>query len=141
MQVTLIYKIALVLLLINGFSACFGGISLILDPSGEFLGLSLHKLVFLPFKSYLVPGILLLIFNGISSLYIAFLMMRKVKYHSIFVVLQGIILIVWIITESFALPNDLLQYPYVIIGIALILTGFIMYKRQEVGNHDKYHTS
>ena len=121
-----IYIVSIILLFINGISACFGGISLILDPTGEWIGLSLHKLQFLPFKNYLLPGILLLFVNGISSLVIAIIIIRKPMLAPWLLIIQGCVLICWIIVQSLSIPFDILQYIFAIIGIIMTISGFIL---------------
>lgn len=130
MQVKTIYTISVIILLINGIFGCIGGISLILDPTGGILGMSLHQLLFLPFKDYLVPGILLLIINGISSLLVAFLALKKTRNVSVFIFTQGIVSTAWIIFEATTNPHSFLQLIFGTIGIILIFLGVILSKRK-----------
>ena len=58
-----INKIRNILLIILGFlglGAIGGGIILIISPNGEMLGIPLTEFKNLPFKSYLIPGIILI---------------------------------------------------------------------------------
>lgn len=119
-----------ILLLINGISACYGGLSMIIDPSGGSLGLSLHRLVFLPFRSYLVPGIILLLVNGISSLLIALLVARRIKSAGIYACLQGFILTGWILIQASLIPNSGLQVFFGAIGVLLIILGVVLSQRK-----------
>src|SRR5438094_342123 len=118
--------ISIILLLINGISACFGGLALIIDPDGRLLGMSLSGLRFSPFITYLVPGIVLLLMNGISSLFIAFLTILKFKPAPTLVVLQGIILLGWIIIEALFVDKNFLQFVFGTIGIILIGMGRLL---------------
>ena len=51
-----------------GIGAVPAGISMIFDPSGGSLGMSLDMLTNTPFSDFLIPGIFLLAINGIGSL-------------------------------------------------------------------------
>ena len=64
----LTFIFALILLMFNGISAIYGGWSLIKDPSGGLLQMPLENLHNSPFKDYLIPGIILFVFNGLFSL-------------------------------------------------------------------------
>jgi hypothetical protein len=55
----------LVMLAINAF---YGGVSLMLAPDGSLLGMKPGWLNNSPFSNYFIPGLLLLIFNGILPL-------------------------------------------------------------------------
>src|SRR5690606_19160245 len=92
-------KFALVVLLINGFSAVYGGLSLILDPSGSGLGLSTELLQTGPFRDFLIPGLFLFNVIGQFSLLIAVLLIFNSRYSSLLVTLEGSILLVWLVIQ------------------------------------------
>ena len=126
---------SLILLFFLGISALFGSYYLIADPTGESLKMPPGLLISTPFQNYLIPGILLLIINGIPALLIAFLTLFKVKYYVYLIVIQGIILIVWLTAEL--IININLFYPlthitYYLIGGALIFLGLKL--RKSVAN-------
>lgn len=58
----------ILLLLFNASSALFGGISLLLDSSGARLQMTPEMLQGSPFKNYFLPGILLILVNGLLPL-------------------------------------------------------------------------
>lgn len=60
--------ILIILMVFVATSAIFGGIRLILDPSGSLLRLPSELLDNSPFRNYLVPGILLILFLGFLPL-------------------------------------------------------------------------
>lgn len=131
---------ALILLFFLGLTAIFGSYYLITDPSGESLQMPPGILDSTPFENYLIPGILLLIVNGIPALIIAFLTLIKVKYYAYFIVIQGFVLIIWLTAEL--IININLFYPlthitYYLIGIALIFLGLKLRKTPENSNINK----
>src|SRR3954470_20730401 len=109
--------LTILLLAVTGIPACVGGLSLILDTTGEWLGLSLHQLTFLPFKDYFLPGVVLFSVIGIGSIMLALLVEIHSRKISSFVVLQGVIVFCWIIFQSFLLPRHVLQLVFGIIGL------------------------
>ncbi|MBA7716268.1 hypothetical protein ES703_125337 [subsurface metagenome] len=50
-----------------GLGAVGGGLALVLEPTGSYLGIPLELLKSSPFSTYLVPGIVLLMVTHISS--------------------------------------------------------------------------
>lgn len=116
--------IALLLLLLNGVSAFIGGIPMIVHPNGSANGISLHYLQHSPFNDYLIPGLVLVVANGVLSLLVAIALMLNVRHHSWWVMGQGIILCVWIQVQMIMLREvNFLHIAFGSIGIALIFLG------------------
>ena len=123
--------IAIVLLILNGISALFGGIELTLDPSGERLGASVEWLQHSPFKDFLIPGLILLVVNGIGSLVAAALSIYRIKGYPIFITIIGFGLTIWIIVQVLMIrKTDTLQLIYGSIGLALIALGGMEWRRR-----------
>ena len=119
--------IALVLLFFLGLSALPAAIFLIADPSGESMKLPLYLLDRTLFSDFLVPGILLGLFNGILSLLFAILVLRKNRLQSWMPIFQGITLLAWLTTEIFmGIFYPLLTLPYFLVAFLLISCGLVM---------------
>jgi hypothetical protein len=119
---------AITLLLVNGIGALWGGFGLIYDPSGAFMQMPLEILHYTPFSNYLIPGIILLVFNGLLSVAAATLVARKHRFYAHFTIFQGVVLVVWltvqiIMIRDFYLP---LHLPFYFIGISLIFVGIFL---------------
>jgi hypothetical protein len=121
-----LYITTLSLLVITGVAATYGGLGLIIDPTGEGIGLSLSRLRFLPFKNYLVPGLFVFTVTGIGSLAIAVMLFRRKRRAPIFLMVQGILLVCWIIVQSLSVPSSFLQYVFGTSGVVFIISGFIL---------------
>lgn len=65
-------KILMLLQIFLGIGAIFGGGGLVLDTSGELIMMPIEMLDNTPFKSFLVPGIILLIILGITPIVISY---------------------------------------------------------------------
>ncbi len=139
MRLQSIRNISIGLLLFLGISALVGSVGLIIDPTGESIGLPPEILEGIPFKSYLFPGILLGVFNGLLSLIIAFLVVRKTRIQGWLVLLQGCVLLVWMsaqmLMEMYYPP---LTIPYYVIGFLLSLFGILLLKTTRNLNHDQF---
>ena len=127
--------LAIVLLYLVGTSAVIGSWGLISDPSGKAVGLPVSLLQDTPFRNFLYPGLLLLLFNGLGCLIVGSLAILKVNYYPILMVAQGFILTGWIIIQV-ALIDVIywLHFLYGGIGILLIMAGILLY---EVQHHEK----
>ena len=117
----------LCLLLFLGLSGLYGGYKLMTDPTGGSLKMPLQLIEETPFQDYLIPGIILFSGIGILSIVIAILVLYKVKSYPIYIMGQGVVLIIWLTTEllmniEFLFPP--LHIPYYITGIFLVILGW-----------------
>lgn len=125
---------ALILLIFLGISAFFGGIGMIMDPSGESMQMPLSLLNGTPFDNFLIPGIILLVCNGILSLLFAWMLIRRRRSYPLMVVAQGFILLIWLSTElimNIEMYYPPLHWPYFANGIALVLVGFWLWRKEQ----------
>lgn len=124
---------ALVLLFFLGITALAGAVGMILDPTGQGMGLPPELLEHTPFDSFLIPAIILGTFNGILSLVFAVLIIRHNLLESWFVLFQGAVLFIWLTAEVLMdLFYAALTNPYYLVSVLLILCGIIMHKFRTV---------
>jgi hypothetical protein len=118
--------IVVVLLAINGLTATYGGISLMVHPDGSGLGLPLELLQDTPFGNYFIPGLLLLLTNGFSSLFIGWLFITA-KHNSYWLIkVQGLLLISYIGIQVMMI--DVVVPLHVICGgtgLLMIILGYL----------------
>ena len=118
---------ATILLIFLGISALFGGGAFIVDPSGSLIQMPLSHLEHSPFKNFLIPGLILFLFNGVSGIVIAILAIRKYRFYT---ELQGIVQDVWIVVQLIMIRSvSFLHYICFTVGTLLIITGVILRKR------------
>jgi hypothetical protein len=116
--------IALLLLLLNSIGALVGGIPMLIYPDGSANGISLSYLEHTPFSDYLIPGIILVVCNGLFSLLVFIGLILNVRHHAWAVVGQGLILLGWIVIQMIMLREiNFLHVAFGSIGIALIFLG------------------
>ena len=119
--------IAIAVLGFLGIGAVAGGIAMIVDPSGKTMGLPLSFLDHSPFQTFLIPGIILLAANGVLSLAIMILALRRIRGYGWWVVFQGCVLTGWITVE--AIMMRLVVWPHYLywaLGLALIASGLAL---------------
>jgi hypothetical protein len=113
-----------VLEMIVALGAIPSGISMILTPDGSGMGLDVAWLERSPFESFLVPGIFLLVFNGILQLMGAWLTFRRSTVAGIFGVAVGLVLIFWLLAQIYYLElTHFLQVVFFVIGLLEIYLG------------------
>lgn len=90
--------LSVVLFLFIGIGACAGGLAAVLNPQSP-LGIPLDVLKYSPFRSYLIPGLFLLIVLGLGNIF-SFIISRLVDealgYLSCF---TGAVLCLWLIIQ------------------------------------------
>jgi hypothetical protein len=124
--------VSIFLLFFTGITALLGGGALIFDPSGGPLKMDTAMLSGSPFDNFLIPGLILFLFVGVSGIIIAFLMIGDKSYSTRLVLNQGIVLIVWITAQVLMIQQfHILQMLYFAIGVAFIYTGYLGVDKKE----------
>jgi hypothetical protein len=122
---------ALILLMFNGISAIYGGWSLIKDPTGGLLQLPVEWLQYSPFKDFLIPGIILFIFNGLFSLAIFVLTLMKHRHYELLIIFQGGTLVIWIVVQVIMLQTIyFLHWLCGGLGILLVSSGWFLFSKK-----------
>ena len=132
---TWILYLLLLLLAINAF---YGGISLMLAPDGSLLGMQPGWLDKTPFSSYFIPGLLLLLMNGVLPLLALFGLITKnrtwfgwlniypEKYWGwTFSVYSGIITNIWIIVQQLMAEYFILQTIIAAVGLLILVAALL----------------
>lgn len=117
-------------------SGIYGGIALILSPSGDFLQISTSFLESTLFRSYLIPGLILFLFLGLFPVLVAYglITKRRIRWANkinvykrrhwawTFSLYTGIILVLWIDIQVMMLGGGyILQSIFAIIGVLIIV--------------------
>jgi hypothetical protein len=116
--------VAIVALMFLGLSGVIGAIPLLVNPSGEPWSMPQSLLQYSPFRSYFVPGIILLVANGLLSLWVLGLTVGKHPGFGWWVIAQGVVLLGWLIVEVAMLRLMVWpHYLYCAVGMALVISG------------------
>jgi uncharacterized protein with PQ loop repeat len=106
--------------ILTGLGAIPVGLQLIADSSGASIGLPSAWIESTPFGSYLVPGLYLLLMNGIGMLVLAGLIVRSHWSAPWVMAVLGVGLIIWILVQLALLPEtSFLQWLFLITGFLL----------------------
>lgn len=119
--------VAIVALMFLGVSGVIGAIPLIVNPGGEPWSMPQNLLQYSPFRSYLVPGIILLVANGLLSVWSLWLTVSSRPGYGWWVIVQGVVLLGWLIVEVAMLR--LMVWPHYLYGavaMALVISGIVI---------------
>jgi hypothetical protein len=122
--------IAIAVLAFLGVSAIAGSLPLMVDPSGALMHMPLTLLRFSPFHTFLIPGIILLLANGVLSLLVAFAVVGKWRGYGWMIAFQGCVVAGWITVEVLLLREVVwLHALYVTVGLVLIVLGMMLTRK------------
>ena len=124
--------IAVILEVLTGILALPVGWSFIQDPTGSSLGLPQGWIESTMFGSYLIPGIYLLVMNGLAMIAVAALSIRRHWIAPWLTGALGVGLIIWIAVEIGTLPETMvLTWVFLAIGFALGFIALFWLRRTE----------
>ncbi len=110
----------------NAISALAGGFGLMTNPDGKVLGMDVFWLEGTPFSSFLIPGIVLFIVNGIGNSVGAMLSFRKNKMAPYVAAFFGFVMMVWIVSQvAWIGYRSFLQPLYFGAGMAQLILAYI----------------
>lgn len=108
-----------------GIGAIPAGLSMILEPSGNGVGISTEILINTPFNTFLIPGLFLFVVNGLCNISGSVLSFMKNNYLGGFGMILGSFLVLWIVVQVYLIGLiHFLQPLFFIIGIVEILLGY-----------------
>lgn len=119
---------AIILLLFNGIGAVYGGLNFIIHTDGSSLGMSVAHLNHSLFSSYLIPGIVLLVVNGLFSFVTIGLTLAGTRHHPVAIILQGVLLSGWLVIQIIILRFVFILHLVMgMVGLLLIASGVYLY--------------
>ena len=134
------WRILIFWTLFVGIGAVGGAIGMLLDPSGQLMGMDAMLPYFqvLPFaemlfQDYTFSGWALLLVNGVTNLLAAGLLLAKRKAGLILGSIFGVTLMLWICIQFVLFPLNFMSTAFFIIGLCQALTGYAawVFYRQE----------
>ena len=126
-------------LLFLALGGLYGGIAMLLDPSGGSLQMT-EVLPLLPVSNYILPGLFLLVIMGLLPLFLIYglltrlnwswleSLLRQTQYHWAWTgtVILGIVLAIWLIVEGALIGFKwAIQYVTAINGLLILLFAFL----------------
>jgi hypothetical protein len=114
-----------------GLSALAGAIPMLLHPAGGSSFLPPSLLEHSPFRSYLIPGLLLLVANGLLSFQVLWLTILNRPGYALWIGAQGCVLAGWLMAEIWLLRVvSWLHFVYGAIAMVLIISGVLLRRDQ-----------
>lgn len=111
----------------NGLSALAGGVGLMSDPSGGNVAMETEWLEGTPFSTFLIPGIILFVVNGIGNVTGFFLTLRKHFYAAEIGLVFGAVMMGWIIVQVILIGYmSFLQPLYFATGLVQLYFGYAL---------------
>ena len=115
---------AILLILFSSAVAAYAGYRLAGHPDGKVVGLTIDLLENTPFNNFKVPGILFFVTITIPGLVTIVLILLQLEYHTKFIILTGIILVMWVfLLMAFSPEVTPVQYVLLFAGIGQVLCG------------------
>jgi hypothetical protein len=126
-------QLSIAILFVLCITAFYAGYHMVSDPTGSSLGLPFYLLNGSVFTSYAMIGWLLLFMVGVFSVVTIICIKLKSSIYSFLIMLQGVILFVFIVIQMLLLGETfIIQYAFLIAGIALIGLGALQFQRKIV---------
>ena len=114
-----------VLQVVIGVGAVAGGLGLVLDPSGASLGLPRELLAKTPFATFMIPGIVLFVVNGLGSLLGAVASFTRYRYAGETAMALGAFLVAWILVQVYWMSGGhWLHWLYLSLGMVEVILGW-----------------
>ena len=125
----IVRTIAIISLAFLALSAIWGAVLLIHDPSGSPMQIRQNVLEHTPFHSFLIPGILLLVSQGLSGFVVLGIAIFCKRGYGWWIGFQGCLLFGWITIEVILVREVVwLHYVYWVLGLILIATGWALWR-------------
>ena len=120
------------------FGGLYGGIAMLLDPSGGSLQMT-EVLSLLPVSNYVLPGLFLLFIMGLLPLFLIYGLLarpnwawlesffRQIEYHWAWIgtVILGVVLAIWLIVEGVMIGFKwAIQYVTAVNGLSILFFVF-----------------
>lgn len=125
-----VYVITGILQICIGLGAIPSGISLIIDPNGGILRLPLELIYNSPFQTYVIPGVILFVVNGLGSILGAIFSLRKHHLAGIITTCLGVALLIWMFCQLYWIGIiTWIQPIYLFLGMIELMLGIYLVKK------------
>jgi len=127
-------KLQIIIGIIQAFvalGAIPAGLSMIVQPDGSGLGMTIDLLAGSPFNDFFIPGLFLFSVNGILNLAAALLSFFKFRYTGIFGAGLGMALIAWVGIQAYSIGLiSFMQPMFFFIGTTELILAFLLLKNK-----------
>ena len=115
------------LLIFNGAGAIYGGWNLITHPDGSTMQMSVDLLKHSPFSDFLMPGLILLLTNGVFCILARVAILFETRNYQRYIIGEGIILLGWLTVQMIMIEMIVALHAVLgAIAILLIIFGWLL---------------
>ncbi|MCE7737409.1 MAG: hypothetical protein GPJ54_21140, partial [Candidatus Heimdallarchaeota archaeon] len=108
------------------------GIMMIITPDGSSLGME-EIVDVIPFDNLIIPGILLILVNGLGQGLAGWLSLKKHEYAPYAGFIFGVALVIWIIVQVIMVEDiHFAHILYFIIGLVEVVLSVLMYQTRNI---------
>jgi hypothetical protein len=110
-----------------GVGAVGGGLALVSEPTGAILKMPIEMLENSPFSTYLFPGIVLFLFNGMGSLGGAWASFKRYRFAGEIAMGLGVFLVAWIALQVYWIAAfHWVHALYLCMGLLEFILGWLL---------------
>jgi hypothetical protein len=114
--------------------ALIGGGAFLLRPDGSLIQADPSWLAHSPFRTYLIPGLILFVMVGLANVAAAVVAWRRAPWAGWFTAAVGAILMGWIVGEFLLVRlYHWMQPMYFGLGLVLVVAGLVFGRPREMG--------
>ena len=127
--------VSIAMLVFLGITSLVGAVPMLTDPHGQPWQMPQSFLQHSPFHSYLIPGIVLLVMNGLMSLFVLLLTLRRRNGYGRWIAAQGCVLLGWLTVECLVLR--MVIWPHYVYGAGsaiLVIGGVALWSDRKTSN-------
>jgi hypothetical protein len=138
LRLTPLLAFGLLLELILGVAAIWAGISFIVAPDGSGMQMPISWLDRTPFGDYLVPGVILVLVNGVLPLAVVVLALVRSPLASLGMILSGVLLFGWLSIQLalIRIVHPVMHPALYAFSVALVLIGYMAWRGLEQAGTD-----
>jgi hypothetical protein len=124
-------RLSVLILLTASVLALYGGIHLIIDPTGNSLHIPYYLLSRTFFRDYMLIGYIIALTIGCFSLFLVVCILLKTNYYSVGLMLQGVIICMYTFIMMLLAGNAVfVEYIFLALGTLMIALGVWQYQRK-----------
>ena len=131
LRLTRLLALGLVLEVLLAGTAIWAALSMISTPDGSGMQMPVSWLRNTPFRDYFVPGLFLLLANGLLPLMVVLLALTGQRSAPLGMLLSGVLLIGWLSIQlaMIRMVHPVMHPTLYVVAIALATIGYVTWKR------------
>lgn len=131
-------QLTIAMLTLAVIAALYSGYSLITDPTGSSLGIPFYWLNGTMFKDFATPGWIILLAIGVLGLITIATVVKRIRHFHLLVIVQGSVICILVIAQMIIIGEEnMLQYLFLMMGMAIAIVGGLLSQADKKGENKK----